>query len=78
MQPNERAYEAREGEPIRYSGRAQRASQDWLRFPVSGVTWDDAATYAAWLDATGRVPGARLCTEYEWERAARGADDLMR
>jgi formylglycine-generating enzyme required for sulfatase activity len=34
----------------------------------------DAAAYAAWLDHTGRVPGARLCSEVEWERAARGAD----
>jgi formylglycine-generating enzyme required for sulfatase activity len=28
----------------------------------------------AWLERTGRLRGARLCTEREWERAARGAD----
>jgi formylglycine-generating enzyme required for sulfatase activity len=38
------------------------------------VSYEDAVAYAAWLDRTGRFPGARLCDEYEWERAARGAD----
>ena len=66
---------AREGEPLRYPGRERRTVQDWLAFPVSGISWDDAHAYAGWLDRTGRVPGARLCTEREWERAARGADD---
>jgi formylglycine-generating enzyme required for sulfatase activity len=39
--------------------------------PVVGITWDDAAAYAGWLEATagGRW---RLPTEAEWERAARG------
>lgn len=39
--------------------------------PVVGVTWFEAAAYAAWL---GRASGAtwRLPTEAEWERAARG------
>jgi serine/threonine protein kinase/formylglycine-generating enzyme required for sulfatase activity len=46
----------------------------WERFPVVGVSRDDAEAYAAWLDRTGQVPGARLCHEREWERAARGAD----
>jgi formylglycine-generating enzyme required for sulfatase activity len=41
---------------------------------VGGIGYDDALAYAAWLDRTGRVPGARLCSELEWERAARGAD----
>jgi formylglycine-generating enzyme required for sulfatase activity len=43
--------------------------------PVSGVSFHDAEAYAAWLSTSGRVPGARLCSEREWERAARGADD---
>jgi formylglycine-generating enzyme required for sulfatase activity len=46
-----------------------------LKFPVSAISLEDARAYLAWLDRSGRLPGARLCTEYEWERAARGADD---
>ncbi|WP_223631868.1 bifunctional serine/threonine-protein kinase/formylglycine-generating enzyme family protein [Corallococcus sp. EGB] len=67
-------YQAREGELLRYQDRTLRAEQDWRRFPVSGISWEDARAYTAWLDTTGRVPRARLCTEREWERAARGAD----
>lgn len=68
-------YRARRDQRFRYQGRARRVEQDWGRFPVAGVTIADARAYAAWLDATGRVVGARLCTDAEWERAARGADD---
>jgi eukaryotic-like serine/threonine-protein kinase len=63
------------GELVHYEARRERALQDWLAFPVSGISFDDAVAYAQWLDQTGRVPGARLCHEMEWERAARGADD---
>lgn len=75
IQPNVRAYRAVEGEPIRYLDRDRRVEQDWLRMPVSGISFDDAVAYTRWLSETGRVAGARLCSEHEWERAARGADD---
>jgi formylglycine-generating enzyme required for sulfatase activity len=64
-----------EGEPLRYEQRTEGAAQDWLKLPVSGISWDDARAYTRWLATTGRVRGARLCSEIEWERAARGADD---
>jgi formylglycine-generating enzyme required for sulfatase activity len=75
LQLANRVYRAREGETLIYEGRKAYAAQDWLRLPVSGVTRDEAIAYAAWLDESGRLPGARLCTEREWERAARGADE---
>jgi formylglycine-generating enzyme required for sulfatase activity len=66
---------ARAGEPIRYPARWTRSEQDWRRFPLAGVSAEDLKGYLAWLDRSGRLPGARLCSELEWTRAARGADD---
>jgi formylglycine-generating enzyme required for sulfatase activity len=60
-------------DPYCRAARSVRRCQDWKRFPVSGIRWEDAQAYVTWL-AAGRVPGARLCTEPEWERAARGSD----
>jgi len=74
LRPADRIYTAGWGEPIRYEGRKRHAIQDWRRMPVLGISAVDAAAYAAWLARTERLPGARLCSELEWERAARGAD----
>ena len=67
-------FKARRGEPIVYTGRKTNASQDWLRMPASNLNRKDLDAYLAWLGRTGKVPGARMCDEREWERAARGAD----
>ena len=74
LAPSAYAHVAREGQMINYPARNRRASQNWLLFPVSGVSPEDAEAYAAWLNQSGRIPGARMCNEREWERAARGAD----
>jgi formylglycine-generating enzyme required for sulfatase activity len=65
---------AREGQPFRYPGRARNHTADWRRFPLSGVSSKDLDGYFYWLDSSGRLPGARLCGQHEWEYAARGAD----
>jgi eukaryotic-like serine/threonine-protein kinase len=70
-------YTARAGEPFVYVGRNERARQDWLDFPVAGTAPVDIERYLRWLRESGRVPGARFCSELEWERAARGADDRV-
>jgi|GEM_PF-1090641 len=41
--------------------------------PVTFVSWEQAASYCAWPDKPAGEQ--RLCTEAEWERAARGGCD---
>jgi len=75
FQPTEHLMRARWGEPVRYASRDRRVEQDWRRMPVTGISFDDAVAYTRWLDRTGRVRTARVCTEHEWERAARATSD---
>lgn len=74
LAPIDQAFVARLGQPIVDARRGSRAERAWANLPVLGVSVEDVEAYAAWLRSTGRSPGARLCTEHEWERAARGAD----
>jgi formylglycine-generating enzyme required for sulfatase activity len=72
--PTTRTYAAETGQLLQYEHRSKRATQDWTKFPVAAISYEDALAFSAWLDRTRRVIGARLCDEHEWERAARGAD----
>ena len=74
IQPATKAFFASWGEMITYPERTHAASQDWRQFPVSLVSPESVRAYAGWLHRTGRVPGARLCNEFEWQKAARGVD----
>jgi formylglycine-generating enzyme required for sulfatase activity len=71
---NGEAHTANEGEPLRVQARPRRDTLRWTRLPVAGISIEDVEAYFRWLDGTGKVPGARLCEEREWEHAARGAD----
>ena len=42
--------------------------------PVRGVSYESAERFCEWLDSSARQPGARLPSEDEWEKAARGRD----
>ncbi len=74
LRPRSRGFLLGQGQRLEYPGRADGSSIDWTRLPVTGIDLDDVRAYAAWVSRT-RLPGARLCTEIEWERAVRGADD---
>lgn len=81
FQPGGSMLDALFGRPFEYPGRTKTRFGEsvhrlvqWARVPVSGIDQDSEMAYLAWLDESRRVPGARLCTEREWERAARGAD----
>jgi formylglycine-generating enzyme required for sulfatase activity len=74
LQLGTRSFTAKEGERLRYEGRHEHVEVPWESLPVTGISALDAKAYMRWLASTGRVRGARLCTEIEWERAARGAD----
>lgn len=69
--------EVQRGQPIVYAGRTRHREQAWERVPMIGVSSSEIQAYLRWLRTRTRnpVPGARLCREDEWERAARGADD---
>ncbi len=71
---DEGAISAGQGEMVRLAERSTYIEQDWSQWPVVGIGVVEARSYVEWLGRTGRLPGARLCTGMEWERAVRGAD----
>ena len=78
LTPIDQSFAARLGQPIVDARRRSRAERAWANLPVLGVSVEDVEAYTAWLRSTGRVPGARLCTEHEWERAARSSGGSVR
>jgi len=75
LRPATALFTAALGETIRYPARTLRREQRWNRMPVGAISVDDILAFLRWRSR--RIPGARLCSDMEWERAARGADDRL-
>ena len=75
IQPQTTQYSVAQGDLLEYPSRTIRKRQNWQKLPLAGISYDDAQAFLIWLNTSGRAKGARLCTEHEWERAAKGADE---
>lgn len=56
--------------------QAQQSMPWSKRWPVFGISFNDAQAYAQWLSTT-RKTQFRLASEAEWEKAARGLDERI-
>ena len=75
--PAKPGYRAGAGEELIYSARTEYRAHKWLNLPVSGISASRVEHYLAWLRQVKGVRGADLCSEEQWQRAARGADERM-
>lgn len=73
MTTDGRTIVAKAGETFAYPRRPDDR-QDWLRIPITGIDEIMSEAFLSWLDTSQKLVGARMCSELEWERAARGAD----
>ena len=74
LRPANDTFTATRGNAIMFPDRKIRRYEQWSQLPVVGISQEDAAAYLRWLAKSPDLHGARLCSELEWERAARGAD----
>ena len=72
FRPSAAEYVASAGETITYADRVEHREQSVNALPVSGISAGQVEAVLRRLGPVGQ--GLRLCTETEWERAARGAD----
>ena len=71
---NSREYVMRLGDAFHVPERSIRQEQNWSLLPMVGVSIAEIEEYLAWLRNSNNLVRLRLCNEFEWERAARGAD----